>query len=264
MKPSSHLSLLLFLHLTSAAPIPGLSSDCRRLRTCRDALSDDSKANNPAADQYLPPLHLPSAFDEATPPFKEPAQVSVITTEEDSSLESLGSSTSTSSESIVYGTAHYPVQVWRKGNQYDALNSPGNGNGRGFSWCERMRQITQIGSRQYSELLIVSIVVFFLVALMAWETVGRSDGLRLTFCDAGRRQGPICLPDEERGIILKRPAPLKRALSLEKTISWKESPDRWGRRESCCLEHAQPPTSCTCDEFSTSALISKCVRGVCE
>jgi len=40
-----------------------------------------------------------------------------------------------------------------------------------------MRQITQIGSRQYSELLIVSIVVFFLVALMAWETVGRSDGL---------------------------------------------------------------------------------------
>jgi hypothetical protein len=102
----------------------------------------------------------------------ESAQDSLAAIGKDASSTDLSSG-----ESIVYATAQYPVRDWRKGNQQDALISPVNGNGRGFSWCERMRQLTWIGSRQYSELLIVSIVVFFLLALIAWEAVGRSDGL---------------------------------------------------------------------------------------
>jgi len=107
----------------------------------------------------------------------ESDQDSLAAIRKDASSTDLSSSDSASSESIVYATAQYPVRDWRKGNQQDALISPANGNGRGFSWCERMRQLTWIGSRQYSELLIVSIVVFFLLALITWEAVGRSDGL---------------------------------------------------------------------------------------
>ena len=77
-------------------------------------------------------------------------------------------------------------------------------------------------------------------------------------------KGPIYLSDDEEAVHLGKPAALKRVLSQEKVPFWKDKPSRWGRRWPCCAEHAHSPTLLTCDDLSTSALISKCVRGVCE
>jgi hypothetical protein len=73
-----------------------------------------------------------------------------------------------------------------------------------------------------------------------------------------RRRGPIYLSDDED------PISFRIYLSDEKADSGKYNAGRWRSGKPCCAEHANSPKRITCDDLSTTELISKCVRGVCE
>jgi hypothetical protein len=73
-----------------------------------------------------------------------------------------------------------------------------------------------------------------------------------------RTRGPIYLSDDEDAI------PFRYLLNDEKADFWKGNAGRWKNGKPCCAEHANSPIRITCDDLSTTELISKCVRGVCE
>jgi hypothetical protein len=210
MKPSSPLSLLLFIHVISASPIPRLSSDCRLLRSCEPALSDIPKPANPPirfSDPHFPPHHS-SGPEEEIPHLKEPVKEPLIPSK-DSSSKILYPSPSTNGESLPDVAAQdllrkpirfssgedrsssVPMDLLEEdpGDTYGALPSrriQGGNSQRGrlirhgncgavrFSWNQQMKLFyPMLGPREYSELLVVSIVVLFLVALMVWEAVER-------------------------------------------------------------------------------------------
>jgi hypothetical protein len=211
MKPSSPLFILLFIHLTSASPIPRLSSHCRLLRFCEPALSDIYKPANPPirfSVLHFPPHQLSSVPEVEIPRLKEPVR-EPLTPSKDSYSKILYRSASTNRESLPDSTAQdlsrnpirsssgedrstsLPMNLLEEdsGETYGTLPSRrtrGENSQRGqlilhgncgaltFSWNEQMKLFYPMtGPREYSELLVVSVVILFLLALMAWEAVGR-------------------------------------------------------------------------------------------
>ena len=162
MKPPSPLSLLLFIHLTCAAPIPSLPSDCHRFRVCRDALADISKPGNPPTDQYLAPTDTARAVDAPIPSIIQPVK------EPHAPLYT---------ESLVDSTTKLPTEDRDESSRYARLTAPIHGDKHVLSWCRQMSRDAWRHSREYSELLVVSIVILFLIALTAWEAAGRSGRL---------------------------------------------------------------------------------------
>lgn len=167
MKPSSPLSLLLFIHLASAAPIPTLSSECLRLSQCRDALANDPRAGIPPTDQDLASLGHPSVYEESLPQAKEPAEELLTPPEVDATSHGVRS------------TAQDAAKNCWKNSKLSRIGYPTNDDAHARVWCQQMKHFSWKGSLECSVLLvpIASIVLFFLVALIAWEAVGRSDGL---------------------------------------------------------------------------------------
>jgi hypothetical protein len=211
MKPSSPLSLLLFIHLISASPIPRLSLACQLLRSCEPAISDIPKPANPPitfSDPLFLPHQLSSGPEEEIPRLKEPVK-EPLTPSKDSPSKILYPSASTNGESLPYSAAQdlsrnlirfssgedrsssLPTDLleegpretyqalpsrWIKGENYQRgrLIRHGNCGAVKFSWNEEMKLFYPMtGPREYSELLVVSIVILFLMALMVWEAVGR-------------------------------------------------------------------------------------------
>jgi hypothetical protein len=60
------------------------------------------------------------------------------------------------------------------------------------TWSKQIKQLSWTDSRAYGELLVVGIVVLSLVALLAWEAVGRSDKMLHRW---GRK--PYCCSDDK-------------------------------------------------------------------
>ena len=122
-------------------------------------------------------LNLLSTFNKHIPRVPLPFWKSLTSPEEDAFSNPVSSSASTSSESLVYTTPQNSVQGWKKSSQRGMTVSAANDYGGVFSWRERMKRLSSSSSREYNELLVVGIVIFFLAAMTGWKAVGRSDRL---------------------------------------------------------------------------------------
>jgi hypothetical protein len=90
---------------------------------------------------------------------------------EDASFKAIGSSLSTCTKTLVDATGQY------RGRGPARLTFQANGDVCALSCYEQMKRFSIIDSREYSELLVVGIVVLSILALVAWEAVGMLDGL---------------------------------------------------------------------------------------
>lgn len=207
MKASSPLSLLLFIHLTSGTPIRTISSECQLSSSCQhDILDNPTHGHRPR--RFLDPYFLrPQVSPEvATPRLNELGNEPLASPVETPSSKLSSFTLSQPEEQLAHPGTHDlaqkslrsrsgetvpsttsleipedPMQDWQI---FPFTNEPSEENkqtpysGVVFSLSRQVRRLYPwIGSREYSDLLVVSIVVFFLVALVAWEAVGRSNGL---------------------------------------------------------------------------------------
>jgi hypothetical protein len=69
------------------------------------------------------------------------------------------------------------VEVMKEDMRHDILVSPSEDDIRVLSWSQQVGQQAWRNSREYSELLVISIVILFLVILTAWESVWQSSKL---------------------------------------------------------------------------------------
>ena len=144
MKSPSPFSLLLFVHLITAAPLPSILLDRWRDRSC-------TKPGNTLPDQYLPIRDAHLAVEEA------PAPEDIVT--------------------LITSTAALRVEDMKEDSRYEILISPTDDDERVLSWCQQTSRQARRTSREYSEHLVISIVIFFLIALAAWEAVWQSSRL---------------------------------------------------------------------------------------
>ncbi|KIM96706.1 hypothetical protein OIDMADRAFT_32631 [Oidiodendron maius Zn] len=144
MKSSSPFSILLFVHLITAAPLPSILLDRWRDRSC-------TKPGNTLPDQYLPIWDAPLAVEEA------PAPEDIVT--------------------LITSAAALRVEDMKESSRYEILVSPTDDDKRVPSWCQQATRQARRASREYSELLVISIVILFLIALTAWEAVWQSSRL---------------------------------------------------------------------------------------
>lgn len=152
MRPSLLLSLLLFIRLISTTPISGFPLDHRCFTSCRDGHIARPKPRNSSSDQDLPLINTYLSSVASTPQAKGIVEELVSSQYRDSSSQIVSSSESTYTQSVIYVTAQYPGQDWNKSSQEDS-------------------QVNRI-TNGYSERLVVSIVILFLIVLIAWETLG--------------------------------------------------------------------------------------------
>jgi hypothetical protein len=207
MKPSSPISLLLFIHLTSAAPIPSISSECQLSSSCQHNLLDNPTLGN-RPRRFLDPYFLrPQLSSEvATPRLKELVDEPLASPAENPSSKLSSFSPSQPGEQLVQPATQDlaqkplrsssgenvpsttslevpvdPVKDWQKSLLTDEPSEENKQTSRPgvvFSLSEQVKRLYPwIGSREYSDLLVVGIVVLFLLALIAWEAVGRSNCL---------------------------------------------------------------------------------------
>lgn len=172
MRPSSPLSLLLFIRLISATPVPDLRSDCQTLGTCRYDATESVKPRISLPDETLPAVRASAFINERNalaraPPVEEPVSAREI----DSAPKTISSGDASYVETVVFPAAQYPSSDGKTANQQEAQadDSELAPSRKKVSWTSR--------SREDSELLVVGIVVLFVVALVAWETVGTLDRL---------------------------------------------------------------------------------------
>jgi hypothetical protein len=208
MRPSSPLPFL-FLYLTSAAPIPILlPADCQNFEACQPALSVGSRPSTPPTKLSNP--HFPShqltspattakhhvseeTFNNApiTPPktISPSAALGVAVPLESAYLQSLASPSSTAANSLAAKpTSSLPHLRKEDELRYWAglLSGPIKEEDKehhksvtAFVNCAEHLQpasYTGVGrpkfmSREYSDLLVVSIVVLFLAAVLVLEAM---------------------------------------------------------------------------------------------
>ncbi|KIM96953.1 hypothetical protein OIDMADRAFT_58501 [Oidiodendron maius Zn] len=203
MKPSSPLSLLLFIHLTSASPLPSLSLECQRFRSCDSILSQRVRRDHPSSDPYSSTAPIFSNPEGLLPPLKEQLKESLTPPNEDASSKYLNSNSRR--------TAELPADPWtaRSANTPESANTPaGDQQGEviseteedaySFSWCDKTKPLcVWQGAAAYSELFVVSIVVIFVLVVLVCEGVGRK---------TIRRLGRIYPRDQDQNGILSHPA----------------------------------------------------------
>lgn len=166
MRPSSPLSLLLFIHLISATPVPNLRPDCQTSGTCRNEHTDNLKQRSSYPD--LPVAALNSAFYKSSPQEQKP--VKDLISAMDSSPKTISSSDATSVETVVFTVTQYPRKDWKTTYQQESLPDDSM---HALPWT----RVSWKDTRQDSDLLVVGIVVLFIIALIAWEAVGRLERL---------------------------------------------------------------------------------------
>jgi hypothetical protein len=66
------------------------------------------------------------------------------------------------------------VEVMKEDMRHDILISPSEDDIRVLSWSQQVARQAWRNSREYSELLVISIVILFLIVLTAWESVWQS------------------------------------------------------------------------------------------
>jgi hypothetical protein len=66
------------------------------------------------------------------------------------------------------------VEVMKEDMRHDILISPSEDDIRVLSWSQQVGRQAWMNSREYSELLVISIVILFLIILTAWESVWQS------------------------------------------------------------------------------------------
>lgn len=187
MKPSSPLSLLLFIHLTSASPLPSLSLECQSFRFCESILSQRVRRDYPSSDPYSSTAPIFSNPEAPLPPLKEQLKESLTPPNEDASSQYFNSNSRR--------TAELPADPWtaRSAVTLESANAPeGDQQGDvveedayGFSWCDKTKPLcVWQGAAAYSEFFVVSIVVIFVLVVLVCEGVGRCVGL----CDLLRAQ----------------------------------------------------------------------------
>lgn len=66
------------------------------------------------------------------------------------------------------------VEGMKENSRHDILISPSDDDMRVLSWCQQMSRQAWRNSREYSELLVIGIVILFLLALTAWESAWQS------------------------------------------------------------------------------------------
>jgi hypothetical protein len=66
------------------------------------------------------------------------------------------------------------VEVMKEDMRHDILILPSEDDIRVLSWSQQVGRQAWRNSREYSELLVISIVILFLIVLTAWESVWQS------------------------------------------------------------------------------------------
>ncbi|KAE9370949.1 hypothetical protein N431DRAFT_43630 [Stipitochalara longipes BDJ] len=224
MKPTSPLSLLFFLQLASALPLPTkelILYDCRH-STCHTL----SKPNTPPTKLTLSEPHFPShqlsspsdllneVFDNSvrtpspkTPPSRALSSSHPLSSSYLLSLSQAPSQPATTSALPSKPTSELPNLRKEDAQRYWASQSSEGSAivdfapSRAIKLCGHGRdQYLKIQgaylARQYSDLIVVGIVVLFLAVVVALEACERCGDLQIIF-GTRRRRGEIYLEDSD-------------------------------------------------------------------
>lgn len=172
MKPSSPLSLLFFICLAASAPVPDVQRDCHGDEDC--GVTIIRKTTTIPAGAYVPSAHAPTARSESVPSVSDDA--------DELNVQMLIAAAKTRVDDA---TEKSPVHT---------LSLPPRERAQLLEWYRQVQEQARRNARDYSELLVISLIVFVLAALSAWEAVWQSARmyvdplfLKLYHCPCGRK-----------------------------------------------------------------------------